>query len=278
MKKGILITLGLTFFVLVILSLATVIYHYNLTSDQRLLEAAALERIYNLDKSIEKGLWDLYNSSAGITIITSQTSTRINVTFSELLPNNQSIFSAATLSFANYINTFDPSVIVNASLLSTELPLIIHPYNINYHHPDSTQVRIIPGDYTEIASYNFLVHTGEANITGITTFFPGSLSVNIKAIDNFGNQQSFSDTVDPTLLANSLSITTSHGSIVFNITNPGIMAIISKASNPITLNTTLDLIATPSTKLEIRFPSNTTIINLSQLGMTKVGSPIIYYP
>ena len=67
MKKGILITLGLTFFVLVILSLATVIYHYNLTSDQRLLEAAALERIYNLDKSIEKGLWDLYKDCRATT-------------------------------------------------------------------------------------------------------------------------------------------------------------------------------------------------------------------
>ena len=199
------------------------------------------------------------------------------MTFSELLPNNQTSFTAAVVGFATYINSFDPTVIVNTSLISKELPLVIHPYNINYNHLNYTEniIRITSEDYTDIASYNFYLHTGKANITGITTFFPGSLRVTVKAVDNFGNQQSFSDTIDPTLLANALSITTSYGSITFNITNPGIMTIINKASIAVTLNTTLELVSTPSTKLEIRYPANTTLINLSQLGMIKNSAPKI---
>ncbi|MEK6903059.1 MAG: hypothetical protein AABW64_00235 [Nanoarchaeota archaeon] len=55
-KKGVLLTLGITFLSLVVLALATIILRSAETSEERLVELAGIDRLYNLGSSTERSL------------------------------------------------------------------------------------------------------------------------------------------------------------------------------------------------------------------------------
>lgn len=61
-KRGVFLTLGITFLSLVILSLATLILRHAESSDERLMELAAYDRLYNLDRSVSDAFY-LYDTS-----------------------------------------------------------------------------------------------------------------------------------------------------------------------------------------------------------------------
>ena len=55
-KRGVLLTLGITFLSLVVLALATIILRSAETSEERLVELAGIDRLYNLGSSTERSL------------------------------------------------------------------------------------------------------------------------------------------------------------------------------------------------------------------------------
>ena len=55
-RRGVLLTLGVTFLAIVILTLATLILKHAETSEERLVELASVDRVYNLGNSLQRSL------------------------------------------------------------------------------------------------------------------------------------------------------------------------------------------------------------------------------
>ena len=65
-KKGILLTLGITFLALVVLALATLILRNAESSEERLVELAGMDRLYNLGSSLERSVAESVTPFTGL--------------------------------------------------------------------------------------------------------------------------------------------------------------------------------------------------------------------
>src|SRR3989338_5129801 len=67
-SKGVLLTLGITFVSLIVLSFATLILRNAENSDVRLTELSSVDRIYTLSSSLERSLFRSYFPLTGINL------------------------------------------------------------------------------------------------------------------------------------------------------------------------------------------------------------------
>ena len=141
-RKGILFTLGLTFLGLVIMALAVLIFHNAQKSEGIVSKLVVLDRVYDLDSSIEKSLVEIFNQKSGITV-----SVDGNVSFQESFPNlNVAEFTNSMNDFKTFIESNFSNINISVSEIVSEVPIVIMPYNITYKHVNygGKQIEVVP--------------------------------------------------------------------------------------------------------------------------------------
>ena len=99
-KRGILFSLGLMLLSSVILLLAVLIFHNAQKAEEIIGKLIVLDRVYDLDNSIQKSVSDIFMIKSGISI----NITNNSVFFEEILPNdNLELLNSSMFGFKNFV-------------------------------------------------------------------------------------------------------------------------------------------------------------------------------
>ena len=261
MKKGMLFTLLLTFLGLVLLSSAVLFSYNSRHSEQIATNTFVLDRVFEISNSMEHLLQELFAYS-GITITISNTT----VSFEETLPNaTMAAFNASMAGFKGFIESAYPNVQVNISLHTTEFPLIIVPYEVNYTHNQlgGKEIVIFP------SAINFNRYSVKAvfaeNITSCPNAGTHSPPLYIEAYSPFQNcplrevgQESY--------------LYTDYGSLLFLLDDGKLTMRINNTAAHIITNITFN--PDPSTRISVYYPA-IAAVNFTDFGIFKEGRILI---
>ena len=198
-KRGILLTLGIFFILMVLLSSSMIIYRSSLTSSQRAGSVEKMDRLNDVYKSTELGIREIFLQNSGIDI--NFTAYDMGVAITEDIPNNRSYdFNLTLLDFKAFVEQNFPEVYIDPLQL-LNLPLIIRPENITYTHTDGygfQRVQVIPKELN-FNSYEIEIYNPADNVTGIQwgSQAGGDFNLKIVANDAFGNYFEEERGIDP---------------------------------------------------------------------------------
>ncbi|MBI4448046.1 hypothetical protein HY643_03630 [Candidatus Woesearchaeota archaeon] len=260
-KKGILLTLGLTLFILVVFSLVLVYSRFMQDSEDRFLEFSLMDKLYDTDTSIQKGFKDLFTAYSGINISFRASS----VSFEENLPNSGGTFLTSVEDYKNFVESQDTNVHINTSLLSQELPLIIFPHNITYTHKNlgGKQIEVIPASIN-FDNYSLYLRFDE-NITNcVWNVNPGTLTLAVASVGTSANTCTDTRTVDPQVDTNVVKI----NNITIKITSGGRL-VIANNGTAIFLRTEISSSRIPQEAFSVKFPEQLLTINFSEFNIMK---------
>lgn len=140
-KRGALLTLGITFVSLTVLSLATLLLRNAETSEERLIEFGAFDRLYNLDASAQASIREMIKTLSTLSMTINGT----NVTFEKNLfynkDQNYEDFRARIEFYDELIKTIEPLLDIDSHGSSSsvcgssgELLLDVKPVGLNYSY------------------------------------------------------------------------------------------------------------------------------------------------
>ena len=262
-KKGALFTLGFTFLALVLLSLSLLIFHNAQKAEETINHIIVLDRVYELDNSLQKSLSKIFNLKSGILI----NKTNDSISFQEDLPNtNSNSFTSSMNSFKGFIESNFSNINLTIENITTELPLQITPYNIIYKHINfgDRQIRVTPEQINFNGySIEMIINTNVTSCnwnTGSSGSF--TFSISVKNQEGLGCSNSFS--IDPSGID---ELTTNSGAV--NIKNEdGILSISIDDASGINANVKTTILADTSSS-EIEYPEKIIKIDFNELGIYK---------
>ncbi len=229
-KRGSFFTLGITFFALVVLSLA-IIASSNLASyDTRFSEAVTLHRLYDLDSSTQEAVRIIFQQESGIDIALTQNST----SFSQSLPLNNRDFSVKLKSFGDFVENNENFVKLNFTVTNESTPLIVKPWGIMYKQSySSNAVEVL--NTLRATSYSFTVSFTQENLTSCSSsLVAGSVPLSFTATGTNGTQCLYSQDIDPsgdsTIDVNSVELRINNGFI--NISTSANVTVSTRLSLP----------------------------------------------
>lgn len=191
MKKAILFTLGLFFLAITVFSLAIIIFHGSLKSEDVFLRFVSLDRVYELDVSLQNSIKEIFNAKSGMSV----SSTGSTVSFQDYLPNqNKGQLISALNNFRNYVELNNSNIDIDVSEIIENMSLVIWPYNITYKHLFSGDniTYVSPSAESNITSYIIYLNTRNVNFTTYSwDIVPsGSNTFELNVQDDQGNSDS----------------------------------------------------------------------------------------
>ena len=265
-KKSMLFTLSFSFLVMVVLSLAILIFHSSQESEDIVSKLVVLDRVYELDNSIGKSLGDIIILKSGISINVMNDS----VSFEESLPNEaKDTFNSSLYGFKKFIEDNISGVNLDISNLE-EMPLTITPGDITYKHigNDWSDVGVLPpAGYS--GGYSLFIVTDKNITTCNSNFNAGSFNLSYEVI-GIDEDYSCSDTkmINP---ADNKRV------IVTSLQEGNIINIEVNSNGALLINLTKDITITVRTTIPISSPASIMAdslglnINFGNLGISKTN-------
>lgn len=279
MKKGALFTIGTMLVVIALFTFATLIYTNSLESKKRVAEIGVLDRIYDIDVSIQNSLKEIFDLSSGISIeINNQ-----KISFTEDLPSeNDSEFEDNNENFKDYVeddNKNNPKIIINTTKFVNNLPLHIKPHNIIYTHPEDfgdEEIDIIPEEIN-MNGYDFTINVFSQTINELlwneihecTFGDKGCIKFDI-LVKSDSSSKSDSRNIDASK-HNELEIKIGSSNILITIDNPAQINIQNNV-NKVNIKSEIDLKAINNDKIVVFYPDNVIITSLDDLKIKKQGT------
>lgn len=277
MKKGVLFTFGITLVMLIILTFAVLIYKNSLQASERTAEIGVLDRVFDIDTSVQESLKELFTLKSGIIL----TKNNLTVSIKEDLPNgNSAAFEADMEDFKEFVESkFDdnPKVKLNITKITEELPLDIKPNNIKYTHPKdfgNKQIRVIPEELN-VKSYGFTFEINAQTYTSynwdvLNTCTTGDSCVNFTFVVKKGGVVKASDTKNVDMSkSNKLTIKLQQGDITIDINNPAIISI-DNGANAVNLISSIEMRNVLNyERIKVMYPENVIELNLKELQINK---------
>ncbi len=207
--KGVFFTLSTLLIIGLLLTMSLFVALTIKQSNERLIEAGSLERVYILERSIANTITGIDNGI--LTKVNTQGST-IKINISENSTNQfinyGSTFLNELTTFRNYVELTQPEISINPSQIAngTEtLPIIIMPYNSRYTHLNKTgNVSIQLTNQVLIPNYEIYLNLPSETVSSIvwTTQNVGdrNLNASIVVTDKNSAVRKLNATMSSTLL------------------------------------------------------------------------------
>ena len=261
-KRAVFLTITLVLFALILFSLSSLFLSQK--QSENFFVQGSIDRVVNLDASIQKSITDLFEAHSGIAIVISSNKIIIN----EILPPSFSDFESKLGSFESFIESELSIVTINADV--NTMPLNLTPIGIVYNHSTVEEKVII--QRVELASafeIKFTFPQGEEGITCPLTWnriASGNLRVKVIAEDidaGSCNTQSDVNPLDST--GSEVEIIHARGNIKVKIAN-NVIEISRVSSNAYVAETTIEL-AVGEKIVSIKMPEIVTDVSLLNFGI-----------
>jgi len=125
-KVGVFYTAGFFIIIVVFFSFLVIVNNDFIATTDRISDNFGYEKIRNLDQSIQRGFSDLYFLTSGIIITKGSNYT----SFREALPNTLIPNLVNNVSRYKDFLKSNFSIVLNDTIINSELPLVIRPHNI----------------------------------------------------------------------------------------------------------------------------------------------------
>lgn len=258
-KKAVFLTITLLMFALILFSLSSLFIKQK--QSENFFVQGTINRVLNLDASIQKSITDLFKKHAGISIVNSKNT----ITITESLPSDFSTFRTKLESFEQFVENEFSSIKINADI--QEMPLNLSPKGILYTHiPAENKILIQKASLAQAYEIKFTFPQGQEGACPISwTNEPGDLRVKLIAEDVLSSCES-EKTINP-IGTNQAILTHTQGNIIIDITGNQI-EISRSADEAYNIQTTIEL-ASEESIVNIKMPEITT--NISMLDFTILG-------
>ncbi len=259
--KGILFTLGLTLFALLILVITTLIF--NVFEDMKGIvnEELALDNLYELDVSIQKSFNKIVEKKSGINFEIKGKEIIIN----ETLPNlNANSFKNETAEFKQFLDSKFSNAVLNNDLIE-ELPITVRPYDLVYKHNKYGDKKIIIQHKDNATAYTLYFFNKDINSTvEFNDFTPGNIDFTI--IYESGSKDTKSHKIDPAQSSRA-NIRLESGSLDITINNNEIR-IDNNSNINVVIKTTIEFINEIKKRLAL---ADILILTFSEYNIIKRG-------
>lgn len=264
-KKGIFFTLGLFSFVLIVFTLSILIFTYGETSKERLGELGILDKVYNLDSSVQNGVRKIFYGSSGISI----TNDESIITIEENLPYISYItFNSNLDSFKLFVEGKENHINLNISEVENTLPLEIFPYNITYEHNNyGGNIINIKYDNINFDKIEFIINIDESVLSCEWSYNGGSSDLRVKVVGNDLSECDITNSID--FNSNNNSITINGGNVFIEINNKIIN--VQNNINPINIKTAIHLNRIEGEETIIKIPGEIININFERFNLSRKG-------
>ena len=263
-KRGIFFTLGLFTFVLIVFTLSVLIFTHQESSKERLGELGILDKVYNLDSSIQNGIRKIFYGSSGISI----TNDENIITIEENLPYiYYNTFNTKLDGFKSFVEGKENYVNLNVSEVENTLPLEIFPYDIIYKH-NNYGWDIISIKYNNINfdKIEFILDIGESVLSCVWSYNGGGTDLRVKVVGNDLSECDITNSIDFNL-DNSVNI--NGGNVLINTSNNIID--VQNNINPINIKTVIHLNRIEGEKTIIKIPGEIININFERFNLSRKG-------
>lgn len=198
-KKAVLLTLICFLLAIPILALSIMVYSLGTQSESRAAELGKLERLNEMDYSVNQGFRTLFELTSGIIVSTNKT--RVIIITEDLANPRRDIgdistafepSSGAFADYAGFLETKYPDVKVRGFILqkmNSQLPLVIMPFGSVYkHNPEDNEVVFTPEKMTDIFNCTGGVYSTYPNcrVAGSGSLWPISYEVNLTVSSQSG--------------------------------------------------------------------------------------------
>lgn len=301
-RKGILFTLSIFLIMSLILTLTVLMYRNTQKNEKRLLELGSMERVYDIDSSVQQGLKNIFYDQTDINLGINDR----KVYFEENFPHEEGWwkgmwewvhciffgrcpFQEQIDEFEAYIEDQGPEDIeLDLGAVKESLPLVIKPHSITYKHLPypGNKIEVLPEELN-FNKYQVWIRTDQEVNTENCEFPTAAEGGDFWAeidVDSKGTGCYFNNIIDPcqtntfTIIENQSHV--SNREIDIKIGSPETCGKLSleyeyKETWPAlddTVRVTLTVNETKNETIKITYPNNIIGINITDLGISKLGT------
>lgn len=267
-KKGVLLTLGLSFLALSVLALSVLIFHNTYKSEEITSRLAIFDRMYDLDNSIQGGLKDILVYGSGINITIGES----DVMFRQRIPNpKRAVYNRTMQSFKSYVETNFRNVALNIGGMSNMVVLRILPSDIEYRHNlSASTISLIPAStapkYYEL---NFTIYGMNITAPSNCNLATGTFSLNIYSKDDRGNSYSCLNSIDPSAETHFIT-PSSGGDIEIRVYGGGKLAVNSSIGAAV--DAAIRVGVSASEPITLVYPPDIINIDFNEFGINKTST------
>lgn len=187
MKKAVFFTLGLTMFAFVVLSLSFLFAENASRYDERFSELASINRVYDLDASLQSSLSKLFSQKSGMAYTASTT----EAIFQHNLPLNFGSLNNNYKEFVQHANDKN----INLSFLPLNVSLRVSEIELVYWQNTTKNISYFTPTNKTPTSYSFILDFFEINITSCNSSSSSPGNFSLYAAATGGNSFSCNTTI-----------------------------------------------------------------------------------
>lgn len=263
--KGIFFSIGLSLLAFEVLSLSATTVVYRQEMQDSLQSVSAMERSYNVFKSIESDLSEIVIHTSGIEIDIDSN----RVTFTEQIPNQQeSIYQGILDKYEEFALNNTDNIQLQLSEMRNTFTLTVNNGCINYTHTSFGEDILVIPSISSLANYSIVI-VSLGNITPCTwNISDGNNSLPV-SVNIYGSSGGCSNTVlvDPSLTN---IIETENSTIRITINSGGRLHIENNQASVINVLTDISL-KNLSENISIYIPGDVISISLPANGILRKG-------
>ncbi|MBI2673407.1 hypothetical protein HYX19_04045 [Candidatus Woesearchaeota archaeon] len=276
MKKGILLSLGLTLVALIILGLAVLIYNDSSKNIERFNTLSLFERLNAEYLSAEKGISRIFNVNSNVNLSLNG----FNITIQDAIPNNYTNLKDKLMLFRDYAGDNFANTKITLSDTTNSIKFTVNPHLINYTQIPSNKKIIINYNKLNFLGLNFNFNTGNSTVGTIAwqEFDGGAFPVSISIANSTGSLIQDSKNIDMTdeweVRVNGLP--GGEGRIKVEFDNDDKEITIENDAN-ILVNSKTEILLNKSDYLSLTDPSTKISVNFSEAKLSKVQNARLLY-
>ncbi len=276
MKKGILLSIGLTLVALIVLGLAVLIYNDSSKNIERFNTLSLFERLNSEYLSAEKSISRIFNVNSNMNL----SFNGFNITIQDALPNNYTNLKNKLILFRDYAGDNFANVKITLSDTTNNFKIAINPQLINYTQTPSNKKILVDYDKLNFFGLRFNFNTGNSTVGTIQweEFDSGSFPVSISVANSTGSSTQSSQNVDMNdeweVRINGLP--GGEGRIIVEFDDEDKQVTIENNAN-IGINSKTEILLNKSNYLSLTDPSTKISVNFSEAKLSKVQSARLLY-
>jgi len=252
MKKAVFFTLGLTMFAFIVLSLSFLFAENASRYDERFIELVSINRVYDLDASLQTSFSKIFSTKSGM----SYTASTTEAIFQHKLPLDYATLNNEYQKFRNFAQAENNKIVIDA--LPRNISLKISEIELRYWQNITKNISYFTPSNKNPSSYSFVLDFFETNISSCnsSSTASGNFSLSVAATGGNSTTCNLTLSINPNLQA---SVGIDLGSNALTVQFSNYVASVEAINNNVSVTSRVKYSANIKPKIELDSKINITI-------------------